>query len=85
MVGLGGSLLGKSVQKAPPGKGPTAPQAQVAPGEQAKKEVAAKPDDAQEQQHKPKFVEHLNKTRTMSAKQKWEWAFDKILQVRIND
>ena len=32
-------------------------------------------------QHKPNFVKHLNKTRTMSAKQKWEWAFDKILTV----
>lgn len=38
-------------------------------------------EDVQEAHHKPKFVKHLNKTRTMSAKQKWEWAFDKILTV----
>jgi len=31
--------------------------------------------------HRPKFVKHINKTRTMSGKQKWEWAFDKIIQV----
>ncbi len=31
--------------------------------------------------HKPTFVKHLNKTRTMSPKQKWDWAFDKILMV----
>lgn len=31
----------------------------------------------------PMFVKHLNKTRTMSAKQKWDWAFDKILQVGL--
>ena len=35
-------------------------------------------------QHKPNFVKHLNKTRTFSAKQKWEWAFDKILTVSGN-
>ena len=38
-------------------------------------------EDEHTEQHKPKFVKHLNKTRTMSAKQKWEWAFDKILTV----
>ncbi len=38
-------------------------------------------EDVHEEHHKPKFVKHLNKTRTMSAKQKWEWAFDKILTV----
>ena len=43
--------------------------------EEKKEEEEALPD------HKPKFVKHLNKTRTMSAKQKWEWAFDKILTV----
>ncbi len=31
--------------------------------------------------HRPKFVKHINKTRTMSGKQKWEWAFDRIIQV----
>ncbi|XP_071749704.1 uncharacterized protein unc-13 isoform X2 [Lepeophtheirus salmonis] len=30
--------------------------------------------------NKPKFVKHINKTRTMSGKQKWEWAFEKIIQ-----
>ena len=43
--------------------------------EEKKEEEEVLPD------HKPKFVKHLNKTRTMSAKQKWEWAFDKILTV----
>ena len=38
-------------------------------------------EEVHEEVHKPKFVKHLNKTRTMSAKQKWEWAFDKILTV----
>ena len=33
--------------------------------------------------HRPKFVKHINKTRTMSGKQKWEWAFDRIIQVGI--
>ena len=33
--------------------------------------------------HRPKFVKHINKTRTMSGKQKWEWAFDRIIQVRM--
>jgi ribosomal protein S16 len=33
--------------------------------------------------HRPKFVKHINKTRTMSGKQKWEWAFDRIIQVRF--
>ena len=40
-----------------------------------------KEEEEREEHHKPKFVKHLNKTRTMSAKQKWEWAFDKILTV----
>ncbi|CAB4059572.1 unnamed protein product [Lepeophtheirus salmonis] len=31
--------------------------------------------------NKPKFVKHINKTRTMSGKQKWEWAFEKIIQL----
>lgn len=39
------------------------------------------PEKVDEPTHKPNFVKHLNKTRTMSAKQKWEWAFDKILVV----
>ena len=30
---------------------------------------------------KPNFVKHINKTRTMSSRQKWDWAFDKILMV----
>ena len=34
------------------------------------------PDDG-----KPRFVKHFNKTRTMSGRQKWDWAFEKILQV----
>ena len=42
-------------------------------------------EDVQEAHHKPKFVKHLNKTRTMSAKQKWEWAFDKILTVSVKN
>ena len=33
--------------------------------------------------HRPNFVKHINKTRTMSGKQKWEWAFDRIIQVGI--
>lgn len=31
---------------------------------------------------RPKFVKHINKTRTMSGRQKWDWAFEKIIQVR---
>lgn len=42
-------------------------------------------EDVHEEHHKPKFVKHLNKTRTMSAKQKWEWAFDKILTVSVKN
>jgi hypothetical protein len=40
-------------------------------------------DDAafERRDHRPKFVKHINKTRTMSGKQKWEWAFDRIIQV----
>ena len=34
------------------------------------------PDDG-----KPRFVKHINKTRTMSGRQKWDWAFEKIIQV----
>jgi len=34
--------------------------------------------------HRPKFVKHINKTRTMSGKQKWEWAFDRIIQVGLS-
>ena len=30
---------------------------------------------------KPRFVKHINKTRTMSGRQKWDWAFEKIIQV----
>lgn len=30
---------------------------------------------------KPRFVKHINKTRTMSGRQKWDWAFEKIMQV----
>eukprot|EP00095_Tigriopus_kingsejongensis_P005547 snap_masked-scaffold131_size323982-processed-gene-1.0 protein:Tk05547 transcript:snap_masked-scaffold131_size323982-processed-gene-1.0-mRNA-1 annotation:"protein-methionine sulfoxide oxidase mical3-like isoform x2" len=30
---------------------------------------------------RPKFVKHFNKTRTMSGRQKWDWAFEKIIQV----
>eukprot|EP00094_Tigriopus_californicus_P005576 TCALIF_05373-PA protein Name:"Protein of unknown function" AED:0.48 eAED:0.48 QI:0/0.16/0/0.28/0.83/0.85/7/0/2053 len=29
---------------------------------------------------RPKFVKHINKTRTMSGRQKWDWAFEKIIQ-----
>ena len=34
---------------------------------------------------KPNFVKHINKTRTMSGRQKWDWAFDKILMVSTCD
>ena len=34
---------------------------------------------------RPKFVKHINKTRTMSGRQKWDWAFEKIIQVRGSD
>ena len=30
---------------------------------------------------KPRFVKHINKTRTMSGRQKWDWAFERIMQV----
>lgn len=33
---------------------------------------------------KPKFVKHINKTRTMSGRQKWDWAFEKIIQVSLS-
>ena len=39
--------------------------------------------DGEASKHKSTFVKHINKTRTMSAKQKWDWAFDKILQVGL--
>ncbi len=97
MVGMGGSFLGKTVQKAVNTSGPK-PQAQqagpqkgppsTAPQQQPKGPTSEEPgkiieEDEEEynEQHKPNFVKHLNKTRTMSAKQKWEWAFDRILTV----
>ena len=77
-----------------PGVGPGAPGA-VKPGTMPpgqKPPEGAKPPDQEDKhvkfaegikqsEHKPAFVKHINKTRTMSAKQKWDWAFDKILQV----
>ena len=77
-----------------PGVGPGAPGAvksgTMPPGQ--KPPEGAKPPDQEDKhvkfaegikqsEHKPAFVKHINKTRTMSAKQKWDWAFDKILQV----
>jgi protein unc-13 len=52
------------------------------PGAEAAEELLDEegvPGAGHTDQHKPNFVKHLNKTRTFSAKQKWEWAFDKIL------
>ena len=41
-------------------------------------------DDSPTVTIKPNFVKHINKTRTMSGRQKWDWAFDKILMVSTN-
>ena len=57
------------------------------PGAEAAEELLDEegvPGAGHTDQHKPNFVKHLNKTRTFSAKQKWEWAFDKILTVSGN-
>ena len=57
------------------------------PGAEAAEELIDEegvPGAGHTDQHKPNFVKHLNKTRTFSAKQKWEWAFDKILTVSGN-
>jgi hypothetical protein len=62
---------------------------QVVDGDEAKGEkhvtfgVGVEDEDlgGERRDHRPKFVKHINKTRTMSGKQKWEWAFDKIIQV----
>ena len=44
-------------------------------------EIAEEEATLERRDHRPKFVKHINKTRTMSGKQKWEWAFDRIIQV----
>ena len=69
-----------------PGGGPPGIQKQA--GDAANKPEAAEDKhvkfadaDGEASKHKSTFVKHINKTRTMSAKQKWDWAFDKILQV----
>ena len=76
-------------QQAKPSQQPSVSQAQTDKKEVIVKspekddEILEEEEDEDEEvkhhEHKPNFVKHLNKTRTMSAKQKWEWAFDKIL------
>ena len=75
---------GQQPQPGPPGIQKQA----TAAGDAANKPEAAEDKhvkfadaDGEASKHKSTFVKHINKTRTMSAKQKWDWAFDKILQV----
>lgn len=88
-----GGLLKPGQQ--PAGKIPTGgqPGGPMAAGNKQATSEANKPEAAEDKhvkfadadgeasKHKSTFVKHINKTRTMSAKQKWDWAFDKILQV----
>ena len=63
---------------APRPGGPAGPAPGAKPPEDKHVKFA---EGIKQSEHKPAFVKHINKTRTMSAKQKWDWAFDKILQV----
>ena len=49
---------------------------EASPTEKEKSTSAHIADDG-----KPRFVKHINKTRTMSGRQKWDWAFERIMQV----
>ena len=62
------------------GKAAAAAEASVAAAAAAGKDPSTD-GKLPEQQRRPNFVKHINKTRTMSGKQKWDWAFDKILMV----
>ena len=64
------------------GKAAAAAEASVAAAAAAGKDPSTD-GKLPEQQRRPKFVKHINKTRTMSGKQKWDWAFDKILMVSL--
>ena len=78
--------LGQAVNKAQP------PSAVKNLERTDSRKVVSFGDDREKPQHdelsddtptvvKPNFVKHINKTRTMSSRQKWDWAFDKILMV----
>ena len=78
-----GSALGQAVNKAQPAT-------KVLDGKDSSKNVGFGDDrekgtdelsDDTPTVVKPNFVKHINKTRTMSSRQKWDWAFDKILMV----
>ena len=81
-----GSALGQAVNKAQP------PSAAKVERKDSRKNVSFGDDrektDSPETPSsvvKPNFVKHINKTRTMSSRQKWDWAFDKILMVSTKD